>query len=98
MHVEEGQYSATKGVNLHMTVDDFKAEWAREELPGVLPSGFVLRLVSCAGDEPTAAEEVAARVLRPRLSLAAEGVSDGCSLLAVLLPGACAEESPVGRS
>jgi hypothetical protein len=89
----ELQYSATKGVSLQMKVDDFKADWAAEELPGVRPSRLVLRLVSCAGDEPTLAEERDAKVLRPRHALAAEGVSDGCWLVVSVvappsLPGA----------
>jgi hypothetical protein len=76
------QYSAKKGVDLRQTVDDFKASWASEESPGVRPGLILLRLVDFAGDEPTTAEEEAAKLLQPRLTLAAAGITDGCSLLA----------------
>jgi hypothetical protein len=94
----EGQYSAKKGVDLRQSVDDFKASWAAEVQAGRHPSRFSLHLVDFTGDEPTAAEEASAKVLQPRLTLAAAGVTDGCSLLASIastaaaLPGECVEE------
>jgi hypothetical protein len=99
VNVVEGQYSAKKGVDLQQTVDDFKASWAAEELPSVRPSLITLRLLmSCTGDEPTADDELAAKVLQPRLTLAAAGITNGCSLLASVagtaaaLPGECYED------
>ena len=99
VNVVEGQYSAKKGVDLQQTVDDFKASWAAKAKLDVDPSLITLRLlVSCTGDEPTAVDELAAKVLQPRLTLAAAGVTDGCSLLAsvadtaVALPCECVEE------
>ena len=101
VNVVEGQYSAKKGVDLQQTVDDFKASWAAEELPSVRPSLITLRLVSRGARKPSAAEEEAAALhepLDPRDSLAAAGITDGCSLLAsvagtaVALPGECDDE------
>ncbi len=46
------------------------------------PSRVTLRLVCCAGEEPTAEEEAAATVLSPRRTLREAGVKAGCSLLA----------------
>ena len=100
VNVAEGQYAPLSGVDLQQTtVHGLKASWAAEELPSVRPSLITLRLLlSCTGDEPTADDELAAKVLQPRLTLAAAGVTDGCSLLAsvadtaVALPGECYEE------
>jgi hypothetical protein len=100
VNVAEGQYAPLSGVDLQQTtVHGLKASWAAEELPSVRPSLITLRLLlSCTGDEPTADDELAAKVLQPRLTLAAAGVTDGCWLLAsvagtaVALPGECVEE------
>ena len=99
VNVVEGQYAPLSGVDLQQTVHGLKASWAAEELPSVRPSLITLRLLlSCTGDEPTADDELAAKVLQPRLTLAAAGVTDGCSLLASVagtaaaLPGECVEE------
>ena len=94
----EGQYSAKKAVDLRQTVDDLKSSWAAEEMPGARPGFILLRLVHFEGVEPTEAEEAAAKVLLPRLTLAAAGVTDGCLLLAsvagtaVAPPGECVAE------
>ena len=99
VNVVEGQYAPLSGVDLQQTVHGLKASWAADVLLGVHPSLITLRLLmSCTGDEPTADDELAAKVLQPRLTLAAAGVTDGCSLLAsvadtaVALPGECYEE------
>ena len=101
VNVVEGQCSAKKGVDLQQTVDDFKASWVADVLLGVHPSLVTLRLVSRGTRKPSAAEEEAAALhepLDPRDSLAAAGVTDGCSLLASVagtaaaLPGECYEE------
>jgi len=98
VNVVEGQYSAKKGVDLQQTVDDFKASWVADVLLGVHPSLVTLRLVSRGTRKPSAAEEEAAALhepLDPRDSLAAAGVTDGCSLLASVAgtpPGECEDE------
>ena len=91
MDVLGAQYVAVKGVDVQQLVDDFKTRYVAEEKLDVRPSFVTLRLVITAGgEEPTEAEEAAAFVLRPRLTLAAAGVTDGCSLLAFVAgsPGA----------
>ena len=50
-----GAQFASEAVGLLQTVEDFKTWWAAQELPRVRPSLITLRLVSCAGDEPTTA-------------------------------------------
>ena len=82
MDVAGTQYVAVKGVDVLQTVDDFKARWASEEKLDVRPSRVTLRLVRCAGEEPTAEEEAVATVLSPRRTLRKAGVKAGCSLLA----------------
>ena len=94
--VNEGQYSAKKGVDLQQTVDDFKASWASAESPGVRPGLIFLRLVNFDGDEPTEEEEAAAKLLLPRLTLAAAGVTDGCLLLACMVGTAVASQGECG--
>jgi len=97
-HLNVSQYSAVKRVDLHGTlVDDFKAIWAAEVQLGVHPSLILLRLVSCAGDEPTQAEEEASLILQSRLTLLAAGVTDGCSLLASVTVSAVSLLSPTGE-
>ena len=73
---------AVKDVNVLQTVDDFIARWVVEEGLTVRPALVTLRLVRCAGEEPTAEEEEAATVLSPRRTLREAGVKAGCSLLA----------------
>jgi len=98
LDVAEGQYSAKKAVGLQQTVDDFKASWVADELLGVRPSLITLRLVSCAGDEPSKAEEEAAKVMPPRLTLTAAGVTNGCSLLASVAGTAVASSGKCGEA
>jgi len=91
MDVQGARYSELEEVDLQQTVSKFIARWVAEEKLDVRPSFVTLRLVITAGgEEPTEAEEASAVVLRPRLSLAAAGVTDGCSLLAFVAgsPGA----------
>ena len=83
MDVADAQYVAVKGVDLQQTVDDFKARWVTEEKLDVRPSLVTLRLVkSSEPSEPKPEEEAIAKELRPRLTLAAAGLMEGCSLLA----------------
>ena len=83
MDVAGARYVAVKGVDLQETVDDFTARWVVDEGLTVRPSLVTLRLVACGSRKPSEAEEAAAVVLDdPRLTLAAAGVTNGCSLLA----------------
>ena len=77
-----GDYGKFKGVNSEQDVNDFTARWASDVALDVHPSFVSLRLVRCAGKEPTAEEEAAAAVLSPRRTLREAGVADGSSLLA----------------
>ena len=99
LDVPGARFASVKDVDLLQTVDALTESWAAKAKLDVDPSLITLRLlVSCTGDEPTADDELAAKVLQPRLTLAAAGVTDGCSLLAsvagtaVALPGECVEE------
>ena len=80
--VAGARYVAVKDVDLLQTVDDFIARWMAQAKLDVDPSRVTLRLVRCAGEEPTAEEEAAATVLSPRRTLREAGVTAGCSLLA----------------
>ena len=84
------QYVPLSGVDLQQTVHDLKARWAREAQTGVRLSLITLHLVSCLGDEPTAADEMSAKDLRPHHTLARASVADGSWLLASVAgsPGA----------
>ena len=83
MDVAGAQYVAVKGVDLQQTVDDFKARWVTEEKLDVRPSLVTLRLLKCGACKPEVDDEAKAEVLDdPRLTLAAAGLTDGCSLLA----------------
>jgi hypothetical protein len=83
MDVLGAQYVAVKGVDAQQLVDDFKARYVAQAKLDVDPSLVTLRIVLCGSRKPTAEEEAAAVVLDdPRLTLAAVGVTDGCSLLA----------------
>ena len=91
MDVLGAQYGDFAEVDLQMSVSAFKARYVAQAKLDVDPSFVTLRLVNTSGgEEPTEAEEAAAFVLRPRLTLAAAGVTDGCSLLAFVAgsPGA----------
>ena len=82
MDVPGAQYGAVKDVNVLQTVDDFTARWVAQAKLDVDPSMVTLRLVRCAGEEPTAEEEAAATALSSRRTLRNAGVTAGCSLLA----------------
>jgi len=84
MDVQGARYVAVKGVDAQHSVDDFTARWVAQAKLDLDPSLVTLRLVNSSGEEPTEAEETAAFVLRPRLTLADAGVTDGCSLLAFI--------------
>ena len=91
MDVLGARYVAVKGVDAQQSVDDFTTRFVAQAKLDVDPSLVTLRLVITAGgEEPTEAEEASAVVLRPRISLADAGVTDGCSLLAFVAgsPGA----------
>jgi len=98
LDVPGARFASVKDVDLLQTVDAFTESWAAEELPSVRPSLITLRLVSHGARKPSAAEEEAAALhepLDPRDSLAAAGVTDGCSLLASVAgtpPGECEDE------
>ena len=82
MDVVGAQYTDVKAVDLQQSLSDFKARWVAQEKLDVRPSLVTLRLVRCAGEEPTEEEEAAATVLSPRRTLRDAGVTAGCSLLA----------------
>ena len=83
-----GGYGKIKGVDTEQDVYDFTARWVSDKKLDVDPTLVSLRLVRCAGEEPTAEEETAATVLNPRRTLREAGVADGSSLLAKVA-GAC---------
>jgi hypothetical protein len=85
MDVAGAQYVAVKGVDVLQTVDDFKARWIAQEKLDERPSLVTLRLVESSEAEPEPDEEANAKELRPRLTLAAAGLTDGCSLLAFVV-------------
>jgi hypothetical protein len=78
-----GGYGKIKGVDSEQDVYDFTARWVSDKKLNVDPTLVSLRLVRCAGEEPTAEEEAAATVLIPRRTLREAGVADGSSLLAL---------------
>ena len=100
LDVPGARFSEVEDVDLKQTtVSKVTKRWAAQAKLDIDLSLITLRLlVSCTGDEPTADDELAAKVLQPRLTLAAAGITDGCSLLAsvadtaVALPGECVEE------
>ena len=86
--VTGARYVGVKNVDVLQTVDDFIANWVAQEQLGVRPSLVTLRLVESSGAEPTPDEEAMAKnkaELSPRLTLAAAGLTDGCSLLAFVV-------------
>ena len=82
MDVADAQYVEVENVDLQQTVSKFKARWVAQEQLDVRPSLVTLRLVKSSEAEPKPEEEAIAKELRPRLTLAAAGLTDGCSLLA----------------
>ena len=80
------RYVAVKDVDVLETVDDLIARWVLKAKLDVDPSLVTLRLVESSAAEPTPDEEAIAKKnaedLRPRLTLAKAGLTDGCSLLA----------------
>ena len=78
----DAQYAEVEDVDPQLTVSKLKARWVSDVALDVHPSFVSLRLVRCAGKEPTAEEEAAAAVLSPRRTLREAGVADGSSLLA----------------
>ncbi len=96
MDVAGARYVAVKGLDPQQTVDDFTALWVAAEQLDVRPSLVTLRLVKCGARKPTGKQEAKARVLDdPRLTLAAAGLTDGCSLLA-FVAGALTDPVPAG--
>jgi len=57
MDVADAQYVAVKGVDLQLTVDDFKARWIAQARLDVDPSLVTLWLVKCGTGKPTPNEE-----------------------------------------
>jgi hypothetical protein len=83
MDVADAQYVEVENVDLQQTVSKFKARWLAQAKLDVDPSLVTLRLVKCGARKPEIVDEAKAEVLDdPRLTLAAAGLTDGCSLLA----------------
>ena len=82
LDIAGARYAEVEDVDLQQTVSKFIARWMAQAKLDVDPSRVTLRLVRCAGEEPTAMEEAAATVLSPRRTLREAGVTAGCSLLA----------------
>ena len=83
MDVPGAQYAEVLAVDLEISVSAFKACWMAQAKLDTDPSLVTLRLARCDSRKPSAQDEEAAVVLDdPRLTLAAAGVTDGCSLLA----------------
>ena len=82
MDVADAQYVEVENLDLEQTVSKFKARWVAQAKLDVDPSLVTLRLVKSSEAEPKPEEEAIAKELRPRLTLAAAGLTDGCSLLA----------------
>ena len=84
--VAGARYVAVKDVDGQQTVDDFIARWILQEQLDVRPSLVTLRLVNCGARKPAIVDEAEAEMLDdPRLTLAAAGLTDGCSLLAFVV-------------
>ncbi len=82
MDVAGARYDFIKNVDPEQLVAELIARWVVQAKLVVDPSLVTLRLVDSSGPEPTPDEETEAKVLRPRLTLEAAGLTDGCSLLA----------------
>ena len=79
---EKAEYVDIGDIDPLLLVSRLKRRLLSEKKLDVDPSFVSLRLVRCAGEEPTAEEEAAATVLNPRRTLREAGVADGSSLLA----------------
>ena len=82
MDVAGARYDLVKSVNPGQLVAEFITRWMTQAKLDVDPSLVTLRLVESSKAEPTRPEETNAKELRPRLTLADAGLTDGCSLLA----------------
>ncbi len=90
------RYVAVKGVDLLETVDDFITRWVAQAKLDVDPSLVTLRLVKRGAGKPTAKQEEKAKALDdPRLTVAAAGLTDGGSLLALVAGALYAVRQPV---
>ena len=77
------QYVSVKGVDLQLTVEDFKECWAAQEKVAAALSLVTLRLAKCGERKPSVEEEQQAVELDdPSLSLAEAGVTGTAWLLA----------------
>ena len=85
MDVPGARYYFIKNVDPQELVAELIARWVAQAKLDVDPSLVTLRLVESSGAEPTPDEEAIAKnkaeELSPRLTLAAAGLTDGCSLL-----------------
>ena len=86
--VAGAQYTAVKGVDVLLTVDDFKARFMTRAKLDMDPSLVTLWRVESEARKPTPEQEQAATELEPFDTLAAAGVADGCKLLAYMAGGA----------
>jgi hypothetical protein len=102
MDVPGARYDFIKNVDPEQLVAELIARWVAQAKLDVDLSLVTLRLVKSSEAEPKADEEANAKELRPRLTLAAAGLTDGCSLLVFVVgssneppsmsmssPGAC---------
>ena len=78
MDVADAQYVEVENVDLEQSVSKFKARWVAQAKLDVDPSLVTLRLVKSSEAEPKPEEEAIAKELRPRLTLASAGLTDGC--------------------
>ena len=84
MDVPGARYADVENVDLEQTVSKFITRWIAQAKLDVDPSLVTLRLVKSSEAEPKPKEEAIAKELRPRLTLAAAGITDSCSLLAFM--------------
>ena len=82
MDVAGARYDFIKNVDPEQLVAELIARWVAQAKLDVDPSLVTLRLVKSSEAEPEPDEEANAKELRPRLTLASAGLTDGCSLLA----------------
>ena len=82
MDVPGARYADVENVDLEQTVSKFITRWIAQAKLDVDPSLVTLRLVKSSEAEPKPKEEAIAKELCPRLTLAAAGITDRCSLLA----------------
>ena len=83
--VAGARYAEVDNVDLQQTVSKFIARWVAHKRLELPPSLVTLRLVDSSDAAPTPEQEAVARgakALCPRLTLAAAGLTHGCSLLA----------------